>query len=142
MKNKIEYIILDNKSLIIESYIGNFKVDELIEFKVKVSNDKIYDPNFNVIHDFRKLEFLFGIEEISKYINLISKNSKLLGNRKSVMITETPNQVVTSMGFDLLKNNLPIQVNVCSTLENAFNFINLPKEDWKFIESLVNSLKD
>ena len=142
MKNKIEYIILDNKSLIIESYIGNFKVDELIEFKVKVSNDKIYDPNFNVIHDFRKLEFLFGIEEISKYINLISKNSKLLGNRKSVMITETPNQVVASMGFDLLKNKLPIQVNVCSTIENAFNFINLPKEDWKFIASLVNSLKD
>ncbi len=142
MANKIEYLIVDNKSLIIESYIGNFNVDELIEFKKKVGNDKIYNPNFNVIHDFRKAEFLFDIGEIAKYISLISKNNKLLGNRKSVMITETPNQFVTSMGFDLMKNKLSIQVKVCSTLETSFNFIELPKKDWKFIESLVNSLKD
>ena len=142
MENKIEYIILDNKSLIIESYIGNFPIDELIEFKIKVGNDKIYNPNFNIIHDFRKIEFLFDMEEISKYIRLISKNSKLLGHRKSVMITETPNQFVTSVGFDLMKNELPIQVKVCSTFETAFNFIDLPKRDWELIKSLVNSLKD
>ena len=142
MENKKEYIILDNKSLVIESYIGNFNVDELIEFKKEVGDDKIYNPNFDVIHDFRKSEFLFDIDEIAKYISLISKNNKLLGNRKSVMITETPNQFVTSMGFDLMKNKLPIQVKVCSTFGTAFNFIDLPKKDWKFIESLVNSLKD
>ncbi|MDA3780814.1 MAG: hypothetical protein PF487_11445 [Bacteroidales bacterium] len=142
MVNKKEYLILDNKSLIIESYSGTFHVDELIEFKIKVSNDKIYNPNFNVIHDFRKFEFLSNIEEISKYIDLISKNKKLLGNRKSVMITETPNQVVTSMGFDLLKKKLPIYVKVCSTFETVFNFIGIPKNDWKFVESLINSLKE
>ena len=142
MVNKIEYLILDNKSLIIESYIGSFDIDELIEFKMKVGNDKKYNPNFNVIHDFRKLKFLLGIEEISEYIRLISKNNKLLGNRKSVMITDTPNQVVISMGFDLLKNELPIQVKVCSTIKTAFNFIELPKKEWEFIESLINSLKN
>ena len=142
MENKIAYIILDNKSLIIESYIGNFSVDELIEFKKEVGDDKIYNPNFNVIHDFRKAEFLFDIDEISKYVRLISKNNKLLGNRKSVMITETPNQVVTSTGFDLFKNELPIQVKICSTLETSFKFIKLPKKDWELVETLINSLKD
>lgn len=142
MKNKIEYIILNNKFLIIESYIGSFNVEELIEFKKKVGNDKIYNPNFNVIHDFRKAEFLFDIKEISKYISIISTNNKLLNNRKSVMITETPNQVVTSLGFDLLKNELPIHIKVCSTLGTCFNFIELPKNDWEFIESLINSLNN
>jgi len=142
MKNNIEYLILDNKSLIIECYHGNFNIDELIEFKKKVGNNKRYKPNFNVIHDFRKLKFLFNINEISKYIQLISENNKLLGERKSVMITETPNQVVASMGFDLIKKELPIQVKVCSTFKTAFDFIELPKEDWNLIESLVNSLKN
>lgn len=34
--NKVEYKIVENKSLIIASYIGKFKVDELIEFKKKL----------------------------------------------------------------------------------------------------------
>lgn len=141
MKNRTEYKIFDNKSLIIESYIGSFNVDALIEFKKKVTNDKCYNPNFNVIHDFRKLEFRFDVEKISKYISFVSKMNKLLVNRKSVMITETPNQVVASMAFDLMKNKLPIQVKVCTTLGTAFKFIGLPKNDWEFVEASVSSLK-
>ena len=139
--NKLAYKILDDKSLIIESYIGGFNVDELIEFKKKVGNDKNYNPNFNVIHDIRKLEFLLDLEEISKYISLISENKKLLGNRKSVFITETPKQVVTTSVFDLMKKKLPIKVKVCSTFETAFNFIDLPKNDWEYLETSINSIK-
>ena len=68
MENIIAYIILDNKSLIIESYMGNFNIDELIEFKKEVGEDRIYNPNFNIIHDFRKSEFLFNIDESSNQL--------------------------------------------------------------------------
>ncbi|MBI9040779.1 hypothetical protein [Lutibacter sp.] len=144
MVNKIEYIVLNNYSLIIETYIGNFNLDELIEFKKKVGNDKNYNPIFNVIHDFRKAKFIFGIEEISKNIILISKKNKLLANQKLVMLTNTPNQVVTCLGFELLKDEfkLPVQVKVCSTLETCFNFIELPDKEYEFIESFFNSIKD
>lgn len=142
MANKIKYIILGDKSLIIESYKGDFNVNELIEFKIKQGKDKDYNSSFNRIHDFREANFNFGIDEISKYINMINENNKLIGNRKSVMITNTPNQVVTSFGFDIQKRELPIQVKVCSTLETSFNFIELPKNEWEFVESLINSIKN
>ncbi len=141
MLNRIEYIIVENKSLVLESYVGKLNIDEFIEFKIKVGNDQTYDPNFNVIHDFRKVEFLLEMDEIPKYVAFISKTKKLLGNRKSAMITKTPNQVVITTGFDMLINELPIQVKVCSTPETAFNFVDLPKKDWNVIKSLLDSLK-
>ncbi len=141
MTKKLNYLILPDKSLIIEYYNGQFHVDELIEFKIKVSNDKDYNPNFNIIHDFRELEFLLKIEEVSKYVDLISKDNKYIGSRKSTMLTKTPNQVITSIGFDLLKDKLPIQVKVCSTVETALTFIGIPISDWDYIKSMINNVK-
>ena len=140
MPKKLAYQIIVDKSLIIESYNGKFNVNELIEFKKIVGNDKDYNPNFNIIHDFRSTEFKLEIDEISKYINLISENERYIGNRKSTMLTATPNQVTTSIGFDMLKNDLKINVNVCSTLETAFDFVELPMNDWGLVESQINML--
>lgn len=142
MTKKLDYLILSDKLLIIEFYRGGFYVDELIDFKKKVGSDKEYNPNYNIIHDFKELEFLFEIEEVSKYVDVISKNDKYIGNRKSTMLTDTPNQVITSIAFEILKNNLPIQVRVCSTLESALSFIGIPDHDWEFIDSLLNKLKN
>lgn len=148
MTKKLDYIILHNKSLIIEHYKGGFYVDKLIDFKKKVGSDKDYNPNYNIIHDFRELEFLFEIEEVSKevskYVEVISKNEKYIGNRKSTMITETPNQVIAStlLGFEVLKNELPFQVKVCSTVETAFTFVGLSVTDWEDVDLLIDKLKN
>ena len=82
MLNKIDYIIVQNKSLILESYVGKLNIDEFIEFKIKVGNDQTYDPNFNVIHDFRKVEFLLEMDEIPKYVAFISKTKKTFRQSK------------------------------------------------------------
>ncbi|PKQ64860.1 hypothetical protein BZG02_03130 [Labilibaculum filiforme] len=141
MKKKLAYQIIADHSLIIESYNGKFNVDELIAFKEKVGEDKDYHPNFNIIHDFRDIEFQLEIKEIAKYVKLISENEKYKGTRKSAMLTETPNQVTTAMGFDFLKKDLKIHVHVCSTIETVFTFIGLPKKDWELIASHITSLK-
>ena len=115
MVNKIEYIILDNKCLIIESYRGNFNVDDLIEFKKKMGNDTIYNPNFNVIHDFRKAEFLFDIDEISKY-------------------AEKKNNLIYKKGYDTLRK--------CHKKETIIvhHLINIVRRAWD-IEGPLISLK-
>jgi hypothetical protein len=141
LTKKFSYQIIVDKSLIIESYNGKFTVNELIEFKKIVGNDIYYNPNFNIVHDFRGAEFQFKIEEISKYIKLISENKKYIGNRKSTMLTATPNQVATSIGFDMFKKDLKIDVNVCSTFETAFDFVGLHVKDWGQVESQINKLK-
>ena len=142
MDQKLDYLILKDKSLIIEYYKGKYNVDELINFKIEVGKDKDYNPSYNVIHDFRDLEFMLEIEEVSKYVKLLTENKNYIGKRKSTMLTETPNQVTASLGFKLLKKDLPISVKVCSTMETAFNFINLPNNDWDLVESLIKKLRN
>lgn len=142
MNQKLEYLILVEYCLIIEYYSGKFDIDDLIALKKHVAKDKDYNPNYNIIHDFRDMEFLLGPKDVAKYVKLIREDQKYLGTRKSTMITATPNQVVASIGFDLLKDDLPISVKVCSTLETAFAFLQIPLVKRNTIESLLQEFKN
>lgn len=141
MIKKLEYIILTEESLILEFYSGNFNVDELINFKVKIGSDKNYNPNFNVISDIRELEFLFKKREVKKYITFLNENSNHIGYRKTAMVTQTPQQVITSMEFDFNKNTLPINFKVCSSFEAAYNLINLSEDKANLVKSIFLELK-
>ncbi len=141
MKPKLDYRIIQKKSLILEYYRGKYNVDELIDFKIKVGNDPDYNPNFDIIHDFRELVFDLEVEEVAKYVQVLIENKKYVGKRKSTMITQTPNQVTASIGFELLKNDLPVAVKVSSTLDAALVFIQIPKNEWEHIKKLLNDLK-
>lgn len=57
MKPKLDYLILKDKELILEYYRGTYNVSELIDFKIKIGNDPDYDPNLDIIYDFRDLIF-------------------------------------------------------------------------------------
>lgn len=139
MPQNFQYKILKEKSLILEYYSGRFDVDQLINCKKRIANDKTYDPNFNVIHDIRNLELLFEIDEVKKYVNLLSEDKRYLGERKSAMVTQTPDQVIISMGFEMLKENLPITFKICSTVEAACVFIGFSQDEYEMIESLFNN---
>lgn len=133
MINLKTYQINVDKQYILEYYVGKFDVDELIDFKKQVSADKLYNANFNVIHDFRDAEFNFAFEDVGSYVETLQNNTKMVGKRKSVTITKTPNQVTTSISFDSKKKQLPIYFKITSTIEAALEFINLPKSEHSIV---------
>jgi hypothetical protein len=125
MSKKLTYLILEDESLILEYYCGQYSADELIDFKRRIGEDEKFNPDFNVISDIRELEFLFDVPQVKKYVDFLLNNKRYIGKRKTVMITRTPKQVVTSLGFDMLKKDLPVLFKVVSTFESAYNFIGL-----------------
>lgn len=141
MVKQIKYCILEKESLILEYYCGKFCVDELIDFKRRVGKDEKFNPNFSVLSDIRALEFLFNVEEVKKYVEFLLKNLDHVGNRKTVMVTNTPNQVVTSMGFDMLKGDLPIDFKVYSSLEAAYSFLGLSMKVRESVNHCLLGLK-
>lgn len=133
-------MILEKQSLILEYYSGQFFVDELIDFKRRIGKDEKFKPHFNVLSDIRELEFLFKPEEVEKYIQFLLENKNHIGKRKTAMITKTPNQVATSLGFDMLKDDLPVQFKIFSTFKSAIDFINIAAKEKKELQTLFKKL--
>ncbi len=52
-------------------------------------------------------EFISELAEVLKHVEVLSNNKDYFGNRNSTMLTETPNQVTSSLGFKMLKNEWP-----------------------------------
>jgi hypothetical protein len=137
---KSAYCIIEDKSLILESYKGKFNVNELIAIKQCIKEDIFYDPNFNVIQDISEAIFEFKFHEISRLIELSSYESNI-NHRRSCMLTTTPNQVVMALGYDMLKKDLPVYIHVCSTLEEALHVVGVKKIDRSLIQQYLNKLK-
>ena len=142
MTKKLKYVILENESLIIEYYCGKFYVNDLIDFKKRIGKDKKFKPTYNVISDIRELEFLFKMPEVKQYVDFLVTNQKQVGIRKTTMITDTPNQVITSLSFDILKGTLPINFKVYSSLESAYAFLGLSLSDGELVDSHLIKLKN
>lgn len=140
INSKSAYCIIIDKSLIIEYYKGNFNIDELISIKKIIHQDAYYNPNFNVIQNISDAIFQFQLNEINKLVDLSFKVPNIQ-NRRSCMLTSTPNQVAMALGYDMLKKDLPVMIHVCSTYEVAFQFIGIVKNDRPLIKQYFNELK-
>lgn len=140
MVNRKEYKIIPDQFLIVEYYNGDFPIEELIEFKDLISRDEDYSPNFNIIHDIRKANFLFQFDQITQYVDFLFSDKKYIGKRKSVVLTTSPEQVIIGLGFDMKKGDLPIDVKVASTFETSLLFFNNPLSLKVSIETWIESI--
>ena len=143
MRNfQLEYLILPDKNLIIEYWGGHPVMDDYFEFKVRMSKDKDFDPQYNVLIDMRDAELNLQEIDIKNYMKFLEKNKNTINRRKAVHLTGSPNQVITSMLFIMNLKKVPIIVKTVSTIEAAVNFIDLTNEDVDVINDHINQFKN
>lgn len=140
MEKKLNYIILEEEALVLEYYSGQFNAEELIDFKQRIGFDSKYDPTFDVLSDIRDSKLLFNFDEVKKYVKFLFDNKKHLGQRKTVMITKTPNQVVAALAYDMQKENLPVIYKVCSSCEAAYTFLGVSAQVIDKVNSMMMKL--
>lgn len=75
--------------------------------------------------------FSTNLEDIDKYVRFLDTNSKVYGNRRVALITNTPNQVVSTTMFKMMQQNKSQSVEIFSTNENALEWLdsNLNKDE-------------
>jgi hypothetical protein len=139
------YIILPDLKLIIESYSDKTTINDALELKEKEINDLYYDSSFNFIILF--VNFTIPIKtdtesEINKYIDSIKSNKKILGNRKSAILTEKPNQVVLGNFYEMATKELPMNFKIFSTIRSALNWIGIPNEYEQIVAKHIEILKN
>lgn len=141
MSNYNCYKIIPEKKLILEHYSGIILIQNIINQKIKISNEKDYNPNFDLIHDFRKAEFQISEEDGLYYLNFLMKNKILYSKRKVVHLTNTPEQVAITTLFSMLKDEPNINTQTVSTIEAALVWLGHSINDMYVIEAYFNELK-
>jgi hypothetical protein len=141
MDNYMNFKIISEKKLILEYYSGKISVNDLINQKTLISNKLEYSPNYNIIHDFREVEFDINEEQGVQLLNFFESNKAIYSNRRVAHLTYTPKQVAVTNLFTLLLKEQLIAIEVTSTLEAAIQWVNLSINDYFLIESYFNMLK-
>ncbi|MHB1146516.1 MAG: hypothetical protein ACYC01_02860 [Lutibacter sp.] len=118
------YKILKEHNLIIEYHTGVLDADSFIAFKKSITLDPLFLPSLNYFVHLKKVTFSTNLEDINKYVGFLDANSKVYGNRRVALITNTPNQVVSSMIFKMMQQNKFQSVEVFSTNESALEWLN------------------
>ena len=118
------YKILKEHNLIVEYHSGILDADSFIEFKKSITLDPLFLPSLNYFVHLKKVTFSTNLEDIDKYVRFLDANSKVYGNRRVALITNTPNQVVSTTMFKMMQQNKSQSVEVFSTNENALEWLN------------------
>lgn len=118
------YKILKEHNLIVEYHSGILEADSFIKFKKSITLDPLFLPSLNYFVHLKKVTFTTNLEDIDTYANFLEANSKVYGNRRVALITNTPNQVVSTTIFKMMQQNKSQSVEIFSTSESALEWLN------------------
>ena len=136
-----KYQILKENKLIIEVHSGSLDITSFIKFKTTLSTDPSFSPNFNFILDLRGVTFETSESDLKKYADFLTKSKKYKGNRKVAVITKTPNQVVSSVLFQLIFSNPSQNIEIFSTVNSVLKWVGIDNLSVLKIKNTIKSLK-
>ena len=118
------YKILKEQNLIVEYHTGIIDAKSFIAFKKCITLDPLFLPSLNYFVHLKNAAFVTNFEDVDAYANFLADNYTIFGNRRVALITNTPNQVVSTTMFKMMQQNKSQSVEVFSTNESALEWLN------------------
>ena len=141
MESKYDYKILPDLRLIVSCYSGIISENEIMSLKESIKSDKAFHMEYNILDDFTDANFNISKDSFHRVLKWLIDN--FAWDRKSALLTSTPDQVVNIMRFDSLnKDQLPNRIKIFSTLPAALLWIGLSIDDAPEIEMVLKKLRD
>lgn len=138
---KSKYRILPNYNLVIEYHYGVLTAKNYIDFKKKLLIDPHFKANLNHFINFKNVNFITAPSDISEFVAFMGNNIQQIGQRKVALITNTPNQVVSTTIYKLMQQNSNQQVEIFSINENALKWLTIPDHCLNEVLKNIASLK-
>ena len=141
MKKFGSYIILKKESVIVEYHSGDINVNDFIDSRKIISSDSEYNPNFDLILDYREANMIAGKDDIELFIEFFKNYPSILGRRKSGYITKDPKQVVVTTLFSSGISDLDITPKTFSTLKSVVHWVGNKDIDTHRLRGIIEELK-
>ena len=141
MKKFGSYKILNRERLIVEYHAGDINVDDFIDSRRIISADSDYDPDFDLIFDYRDVNMLVKVEDVRRFMEFFKTFPQISGKRKSAYVTSRPNEVVITTLFSREITGTMIQSRTFSTIKGAVDWINHKELDVATLNKIIKGLK-
>ena len=120
---QIEYHIDTEKGIITETWPAEVNFEDYKDLKYREFSDPMFESNYDIISDLRNANLEYSEDDLNQIFQLFRENLSKIGKRKSALITDKPMQVVSTMLFKEKIKELPLNVQVFSTIEAAMKWI-------------------
>lgn len=141
MIKSTQYRILSELKIMVEYFSLETSLKDKIEHRKRVIQDQYFNPNYNFITDFRDTHINFSVDDVSAYIEFATNATKMHGDRRSAILTNTPNQTIFTSLYILEVQNSPSHVEIFSTMDAALRWVGLSSVDNIKIEAVINEMK-
>jgi len=137
------FSIIPECNLLIEYYAGKVSLSHFLELKKQEALHPYYSPSLSVITDIRNVDYhVFEKQYLEQFVNFIKQNNTYNAKRKTIIITQTPNQVVWAQLFDEFIREIGVFVRTVTSPKSAYAWLHIPLEHVSLVEDEMKKLSD
>ena len=130
---EFKYIILPEKSLVLERFKGRFDKAAMMETVRTIWENPRYQPHFNGLLDLRQAEVKIEVEDLRELTKLLEINEKAARGKFVLLISDA---LAAALSMVLSSQMMDTQeIAVHSSLEAAFNTLDADPELFEELES-------
>ena len=139
---KTRFKILPELNLLLRYYHGNLKLQDVLSSLENTASVKNYKPSFDIINDIRDANLNVAEDEVMELVEFIKSNNRIYAKRNSILLTNTPEQVVFGMMVKMFNDESIVNLSVVSTLKSALYKLGIPEEHNVLIENYFKNMKN
>jgi hypothetical protein len=141
MKKFTSYKIVPELNLIIGNYQGNIGLKEVMLQTYSFTIDPDFNPEFNVLLDFRNSSAIAFRMDIDDYVRFLKKTLILKSKVMVGILYRTPNQEYLLKIYKGLGKFLNMEIGYFIQLEDCLNWMNFTETEKSFISKTLTNLK-
>lgn len=141
MEKHISYKILPDLKLIVCNYLGDISIRDVMETTLAFVKDPQFNPDFNVLLDFRNSSAIGFRLDIVDYVNFF-KNNVTLKNKVQVGIAySTPNQEFLLKVYKGFGKFMNLEIENFKQIEPCLTWLHFSESEAFFVMQVLDSMK-
>jgi|GEM_PF-3282718 hypothetical protein len=120
---KYSHKILRDKSLILEVLSGDFTIGALKTNRDMLYADRLYNQQYDLLHDMRDATMNFTLEEHTAYFHYLGHDAKVLAIRKTAVLTGETTLVKFTEWFESFNGKYGVEFKVFSSVGKCIEWL-------------------
>jgi len=138
---KSNYKIIKEHNIVLEYHSGPIDAGSFINFKHNLSLHPDFKSDLKYFVHLQDVTFDITKNDIHRYVDFLTTNNSIFGKRQVALITQTPNQVVNTTLFKFTEQMKNQAIEIFSTNETAFDWLNIKNVHFNEFQMLFEPLK-